>query len=168
MKRPRQLQTRRRLLRNQLANQQVLRPALQLGSAPPESPQQNRVIPEGDFVAFVATTTALSAASFCSDETVLTMMVDSGATPNFVDPFLTPRLKEFMRDYRVLNVSQNIVGIGENVLKRVATGIVQSTDTDDGGHEREIPLTLLWCQGWDPTYSLLLRQCRSDCYVISP
>ena len=85
----------------------------------------------------MATTTALSAASFCSDETVLTMMVDSGATHNFVDPFHTPRLKEFMSDYRVLNVPQNIVDIGEHVLKGVATGIVRGTVTDDGGHERQ-------------------------------
>ena len=70
------------------------------------------------------TTTALSAASFCSDETVLTMMVDSGATDNFVDPFLTPRLKECMSDYHVLNVPENIVALGEHVLKVVATGIV--------------------------------------------
>ena len=64
-------------------------------------------------------------------------MVDSGATHNFVDPFPTPRLKEFMSDYRVLNVPQNIVGIGEHVLKGVATGIVRGTVTDDGGHERQ-------------------------------
>ena len=83
------------------------------------------------------TTIALSAASFCSDETVLTMMVDSGATHNFADPFPTPRLKEFMSDYRVLNVPQNIVGIGEHVLKGVATGIVQSTVTVDSGHKRQ-------------------------------
>ena len=85
----------------------------------------------------MATSTALSAASFCSDETVLTMMVDSGATRNFVDPFLTPQLKEFMSDYSVLNVPQNIVGIGQHVVKGVATGIVivQDTVTDDGGHE---------------------------------
>ena len=65
-------------------------PALQHGSTPPESPPPNRGIPEGAFGAFVATTPALSAASFHSDETVLTMMVDSGATHSFVDPFLTP------------------------------------------------------------------------------
>ena len=64
----------------------------------------------------MATTTALSAASFCYDETVLTMMVDSGATYNFVDLFLTPRLKEFMSDYHVLRVPQNIVGTGEHVI----------------------------------------------------
>ena len=68
----------------------------------------------------MATTTTLSAPSFCSDETVLTMMVDSGATHNFVDPLLTPRLKEFMSDDRVLNVPQHIVGIGEHVLKALS------------------------------------------------
>ena len=43
-------------------------------------------------------------------------MVDSGATYNFVDLFLTPRLKEFMSDYHVLRVPQNIVGTGEHVI----------------------------------------------------
>ena len=98
---------------------------------------RNGGIPEGAFGALVETIIALSAASFCSDETVLTMMVDSGATHNFVDPFPTPRLKEFMSDYRVLNVPQNIVGIGEHVLKGAATGIVQSTVTVDSGHKRQ-------------------------------
>ena len=42
-----------------------------------------------------------------------------------------------MSDYRVLNVPQNIVDIGEHVLKGVATGIVRGTVTDDGGHERQ-------------------------------
>ena len=65
-------------------------------------------------------------------------MVESGATHTFVDPYLTPRLKEFTSDYRVLNVPQNIVGVGERVLKGVATGIVQATVTDFGGHRRQL------------------------------
>ena len=64
-------------------------------------------------------------------------MVDSGATHNFVDPFLTSRLKEFTSDHRVLNVPQTIVGIGEHVLIGVATGSVQGTVSDDGGHKRQ-------------------------------
>ena len=64
-------------------------------------------------------------------------MVESRATHNVVDPFLTSRLKEFMSDYRVLNVPQNIVGIGEHVLTGVATGNVQGTVCDDGGHKRQ-------------------------------
>ena len=65
-----------------------------------------------------------------------------------------------MSDYRVLNVPQNIVGIGEHIVEDVATDIVQGTVTDDGGHRRQFFLTLLWCQEWDPTYYLLLRQYR--------
>ena len=74
-------------------------------------------------------------------------MVDSGATHNFVDPFLTPRLKEFLSDYRVLNVPQNIVGIGEHVLNGVATGIVQGTVTIDGGHKRQFSFDALVVPG---------------------
>ena len=65
-------------------------------------------------------------------------MVDSGATHNVVDPFLTSRLKEFMSDYRVLNVPQNIVGIGEHVLIGVTTGIVHGTVSDDVGYKRQL------------------------------
>jgi len=67
-------------------------PSLQLGSVPSETSQQNRRMPEGAFGAFMATTAALSAASFCSGDSTLTMLVDRGATHNFVDPLLTPRL----------------------------------------------------------------------------
>ena len=42
-----------------------------------------------------------------------------------------------MSDYRVLNVPQNNVRIGEHVFKGVATGIVQGTVTDDGGYKRQ-------------------------------
>ena len=111
--------------------------ALQLGPAPPESRQRNHGILEGAFGSFVAITTAPSAASSSSDETVLTIMVDSGASHKFVDPFLTPRLEEFMSNYRVQSVPQNIVGIGEHMFRGDATGIAQGTVPDDGGHKRQ-------------------------------
>ena len=87
------------------------------------------------------------------------MMEDSGATHNFVDPFLSPRPKEFISDYRILSVPQTIVEIGEHVLKGVATGIVQGTVTDNGGHKIQFSFDPGVVPGRDPTYSLLLRQC---------
>ena len=137
-------------------------PALQLGPAPTQSPQRNRGIPEGAFGAFVVTTTALSAARFFSDETTRTMM-DSRATHNFVDPFLPPWLKEFMSDYRVLNVPETMVGIGDHVLKRpcrLPRALSKAPLPVTVGTKGSFPLTLLWCLGWDPTYYLLLLQCR--------
>ena len=74
-------------------------------------------MPEGAFGAFMATTAALSAASFCSGDSTLTMLVDSGATHNFVDPLLTPRLQDMMSDYCVLDVPHTIVASGQHVLQ---------------------------------------------------
>ena len=60
----------------------------------------------------MATTAALSAAVFCSGDSTLTMLVDSGATHNFVDPLLTPWLQVMMSDYCVLDVPHTIVTAG--------------------------------------------------------
>ena len=92
-------------------------------------------MPEGAFGAFTATTAALSAASFCSGDSTLTMLVDSGSTHNFVDPLLTPRLQDMTSDYCVLDVPHTIVAAGQHVLQGVATGTVQVTVVDDGGRE---------------------------------
>ena len=91
---------------------------------------------KGAFDAFMATTAALSAARFCSGDSTLTMMVDSGATHNFVDPVLTPRLQGMTSDYCVLDVPHTIVAACQHVLQGVATGTVQGTFIDDGGRER--------------------------------
>ena len=64
------------------------------------------------------------------------MLVDSGATHNFVEPLLTPRLQDIMSDYCVLDVPYTIVAAGQHVLEGVATGTVQGTVIDDGGRER--------------------------------
>ena len=93
-------------------------------------------MPEGAFGAFMATTAALSAASFCSGDATLTRLVDRGATHNCVDPLLTPRLQDMMSDYCVLDVPHTIVAAGQHVLQGVATGTVEGTVIDDGGRER--------------------------------
>ena len=101
--------------------------SLQLGSVPSETSQQNRRMPEGAFGAFMATTVALSAASFCSGDSTLTMLVDSGASHNCVDPLLIPRVQDMMSDYCVLDVPHIIVAAGKHVLQGVATATVQGT-----------------------------------------
>ena len=93
-------------------------------------------MPEVAFGAFMATTVALSAASFCSGDSTLTMLVDSGATHYFIDPLFTPRLQDMMSNCCVLDVPHTIVAAGQHVLQGVATGIVQGTVIDDGGRER--------------------------------
>ena len=66
------------------------------------------------------------------------MLVDSGATHNFVDPLLTPWLQEFVTDYSVLSVPHTIVTPGHHLLQGVATGTVRGTISDDGGLERVV------------------------------
>ena len=75
------------------------------------------------------------------------MMVESGATYNFVDLFPTPLLKEFIRDYRVLTVPPIIVRIVEHVDSGVATGNVQGTVADDCGHKRHFLFGAVVVQG---------------------
>ena len=81
---------------------------------------------------------ALSAAILCSGGLTLTMLVDSGAAHNFVDPMLTPWLQEFMTYYRVLSVPHTIVTAGQHVGQGVSTGTVRGTISDDGGLERVV------------------------------
>ena len=81
-------------------------------------------MPDGAFGAFMATTAVLSAASFCSGDSTLTMLVDSGTNHNFVDPLLIPRLQDMMSDYCVLDVPHTIVATGQHVFQGVATGTV--------------------------------------------
>ena len=93
-------------------------------------------MPVGAFGVFMATTAAQSAATFCSDDSTLEMLVDGGVTHNFVDPLLTPRLQDMMSDYCVLDVLHTVVAAGQHVLQGVATDTVHGTVIDDGGSER--------------------------------
>ena len=79
-------------------------------------------MPEGVLGGFMVNNTALSAASLCSGDSTLKMLVNSGATQNFVDPLLTPRLQDMTSDYCVLDVPHTIVTAGQHVLKGATTG----------------------------------------------
>ena len=63
----------------------------------------------------MATPAELSLAPFLSDGSFISMVVDSGATDNYVDPTLTPRLRAYMRDVEELRVPHTIVAAGQNL-----------------------------------------------------
>eukprot|EP00752_Nemacystus_decipiens_P010251 g9135.t1 len=73
-------------------------------AASPSPPQDNR-LPSGFFGAFMATPAELSLAPFRSDGSSIRMVVDSGATGNYLDPALTPGLRSHMRDVEDLRMT---------------------------------------------------------------
>ena len=81
-------------------------------SASSETPTQDHRLPHGFFGAFMATPAELSLAPFLSDGSFISMVVDSGATDNYVDPALTPGLRAYMRDVEELRVPHTIVAAG--------------------------------------------------------
>ena len=125
----------------------------------PRRRQKNRRMPEGAFGALMATTAALSACSFCSGDSTLPMLVDSGATHNLVDPFLTPRLQDMMRDYCVLDVPHTIVAAGQHILQGDATGTVHGTVINDGGREKNCFSQAVVMPGWSSTTSFYRLTC---------
>ena len=60
----------------------------------------------------MATPAELSLAPVLSDGTFISMVVDSGATDNYVDAALTPGLRAYMRDVEELRVPHTIVAAG--------------------------------------------------------
>ena len=50
----------------------------------------------------MVTPAELSLATFLSDGSFISMVVDSGTTDNYVDPVLTPGLRAYMRDVEEL------------------------------------------------------------------
>ncbi|CAB1109507.1 unnamed protein product [Ectocarpus sp. CCAP 1310/34] len=107
-------------------------------SASPTSSAQDHRLPSGFFGAFMATHAELSLAPFRSDVSSIQMVVDSGATDNYLDPGLTPGLRAHMRDVERLRVPHTIVAAGQHVLKGVATGTIFGAVTDDNGNDRHV------------------------------
>ena len=67
-------------------------------SASSETPTQDHRLPHGFFYAFMATPAELSLSPFLPNGSFISMVVDSGATDNHVDPALTHGLRAYMRD----------------------------------------------------------------------
>lgn len=106
-------------------------------SAPAESPSNHR-LPEGIFRALMATTPDLyGGGGLLTDGSVIRLLVDSGASYNFVDPELTPGLLALMRDYESLQVPHEIVAAGQHILHGVAAGTINGAIADDGGNKRD-------------------------------
>ena len=59
------------------------------------------------------------------------MVVDSGATNNYLDHALTPRVRAQMCDVEDLQVLYTIVAAGQHLLKGVTTGAIFDAVTDD-------------------------------------
>ena len=82
------------------------------------------------------------------------MLLDSGATEHFGDPFLTPGLQDSMRDFRALDVPYQVEGIGGKILKGVATGTVHGTVVDDGGFKQPFSFHAVLVPGLGSNLSL--------------
>ena len=73
---------------------------------------------------------------------VITTNVKSGATDNYIDPHLIPRLREFMIDCKILTVPHLVSVAGGYVLEGAATGTVHGTVTDDGGNTQYVSFSV--------------------------
>ena len=97
---------------------------------------------------YMATSAVLtSAASGPSAGSQITVMVDSGASGHFLDPFLIPGLRGLMSDYCSLDVPHKIVTVGQYVLQGIAKGTVRGHVNDVSGHKRLVPV-LRTCGAW--------------------
>ena len=116
------------------------------------------------------TSADLMDADLRSDGSLIRLQVDSGASDNYVDPYLTPGLQSSMRDCKVLLVPHTIVAAGQNLLEGVATGTLHGTVTDYGGWKQPFLFKPLWYQDYS-RHRLVLGHHGDDegnRYVVSP
>ena len=103
-----------------------------------ESPAQDHRLPIGFLGALMATAAEMSLAPFRSDGSCIRMVVDSGATKNYLDPALTLGVRAHMCDVEDLQVPYTIVAAGQHLLKGVTTGTIFGAVTDDNGNDRRV------------------------------
>ena len=69
---------------------------------------------------------------------VIAMLVDRGATENFVDNKLIPETEYLMLDYTVLDKPNKIVTAGQQLLLGIATGILPGVMTDKSSTKHDV------------------------------
>ena len=75
------------------------------------------------------------------------MLVDSGATNNFLDPVLTPVVRAHMRDFKDPRVPLPIIAAGPHLLHGVTTGVLFGSVADDSGHNRQVSFRVVLVPG---------------------
>ena len=66
------------------------------------------------------------------------MVVDRGATNNYLDLALIPGMRAHMCNVEHLQVPYTIVAAGQHLLKGVTTGTIFGAVTDDNGNDRRV------------------------------
>ena len=84
---------------------------------------------------FIVTSTPLQRTDNPLNGSSITVMVDSGSSEHFMDPFLIPGLQNRMMDYKALDELHKILTAGDHVLQGISTGTVHGTVKD--GHGRK-------------------------------
>eukprot|EP00903_Cladosiphon_okamuranus_P005795 g5742.t1 len=116
-------------------------------SASSGTPASDHHLPQGFFGAFMAAPADLSVAPFRSDGSFIRMVVDSGATDNFLDPSLTPGVRAHVRDVEDLPVPHTIVAAGQNLLQGVVTWTITGSVADNSGHGRLVSFRVVLVPG---------------------
>ena len=104
---------------------------------------QDEHVPFDLFGAFGTSFMVASTPLQCMDNSlngssITVMMVDSGSSEHFLDPFLIPGLPNRMMDYKALDEPHKIFTAGDHVLEGMGTGTVHGTVKDGHGRKTAI------------------------------
>ena len=115
--------------------------SIQLG--PSQAAQgQDEHVPFDLFGAFGTSFMVTSKPLQCTDNPLngcsITVMVDSGSSEHFLNPFLIPGLQNRMMDYKALDEPHKIFTAGDHVFEGVGTGTVHGTVKDGHGRKTAI------------------------------
>ncbi|CAM9708118.1 unnamed protein product [Ascophyllum nodosum] len=103
---------------------------------------QDEHVPFDLFGAFGTSFMVMSTSLQCTDNPLngssIAVMVNSGYSEHFLDPFLIPGLQYRMMDYKALDEPQKIFTAGDHVIEGIGTSTVHGTVEDDHGRKTAI------------------------------